>query len=42
VNPNFWLEFIVDENLLKIRLVEALLMEAKERTAILVASINSQ
>ena len=34
----FWLEFIVDENLLKIQLVEPLLGEAKELTAIFVAS----
>ena len=34
----FWLEFIVDEQLLKIKLVEPLLMEAKELTAIFVAS----
>ena len=35
---NFWLEFIIDENLLKIHLVEPLLGEAKELTAIFVAS----
>jgi len=34
----FWLEFIIDENLLKIILVEPLLLEAKELTAIFVAS----
>jgi four helix bundle protein len=34
----FWLEFIVDENLLKNILVEPLLLEAKELTAIFVAS----
>ena len=34
----FWLEFIIDENLLKIHLVEPLLEEAKELTAIFVAS----
>ena len=34
----FWLEFIVDEKLLKIRLVEPLMMEAKELTAIFMAS----
>ena len=34
----FWLEFIIDENLLKIQLVEPLLGEAKELTSIFVAS----
>jgi four helix bundle protein len=34
----FWLEFIIDENLLKKHLVEPLLNEAKELTAIFVAS----
>ncbi len=34
----FWLEFIIDENLLKNHLVEPLLKEAKELTAIFVAS----
>ena len=34
----FWLEFIIDKNLLKIQLVEPLLGEAKELTAIFVAS----
>ena len=34
----FWLEFIIDENLLKNKLVEPLLSEAKELTAIFVAS----
>jgi four helix bundle protein len=34
----FWLEFIIDENLLKNILVEPLLVEAKELTAIFVAS----
>jgi four helix bundle protein len=34
----FWLEFIIDENLLKNILVEPLLLEAKELTAIFVAS----
>ena len=36
----FWLEFLIDENLLKINLVEPLLEEAKELTAIFVASIE--
>jgi four helix bundle protein len=34
----FWLEFIVDENLLKNYLVEPLLKEADELTAIFIAS----
>ena len=34
----FWLEFIIDENLLKNHLVEPLLKEGKELTAIFVAS----
>ena len=34
----FWLEFIIDENLLKNYLVEPLLQEAKELTAIFIAS----
>jgi len=34
----FWLEFIIDENLLKIKLVEPLLGEAKELTAIFISS----
>jgi four helix bundle protein len=34
----FWLEFIIDENLLKNYLVEPLLQEAKESTAIFIAS----
>ena len=34
----FWLEFIIAKNLLKIILVEPLLLEAKELTAIFVAS----
>ncbi len=34
----FWLEFIVDENLLKTNLVEPLLKEAQELTAIFVSS----
>ena len=35
---NFWLEFIVDEGLLKRNLVEALLIEAAELTGIFVSS----
>jgi len=35
---NIWLEFIIDENLLKNHLVEPLLQEAKELTAIFMAS----
>ena len=35
---NFWLEFIIDENLLKRQLVEPLLKEAEELTAIFIAS----
>jgi len=34
----FWLEFIVDENLLKRRLVDSLLKEAEELTAIFISS----
>jgi four helix bundle protein len=34
----FWLEFIIDENLLKNHLVEPLLKEADELTAIFIAS----
>jgi len=34
----FWLEFIIDENLLKRNLVEPLLKEAEELTSIFVAS----
>jgi four helix bundle protein len=34
----FWFEFIIDENLLKNYLVEPLLQEAKELTAIFMAS----
>jgi len=34
----FWLEFIIDENLLKKELVESLLKEAEELTAIFVSS----
>ena len=34
----FWLEFIIDENLLKKRLVDFLLKEAKELTAIFISS----
>ncbi|MCK4390665.1 MAG: four helix bundle protein [Desulfobacterales bacterium] len=34
----FWLEFIIDENLLKRKLVEPLLREAEELTAIFVSS----
>jgi four helix bundle protein len=34
----FWLEFLIDENLLKSNLVEPLLKEAKELTAIFIAS----
>jgi len=34
----FWLEFIIDENLLKINLVEFLLKEADELTAIFISS----
>ena len=34
----FWLEFIIDENLLKNNLVEPLLKEADELTAIFIAS----
>jgi len=35
---SFWLEFIIDEKLMKANLVEALLSEAKELTAIFYAS----
>ena len=35
---NFWLEFLIDENLLKSNLVEPLLKEAKGLTAIFIAS----
>jgi four helix bundle protein len=35
---HFWLEFIIDEGLLKRNLVEALLIEADELTAIFVSS----
>jgi four helix bundle protein len=34
----FWLEFIIDENLLKIHLLQSLLKEADELTAIFIAS----
>ena len=34
----FWLEFIIDENLLKKRLVDSLLREAEELTAIFISS----
>ena len=34
----FWLEFIIDENLLNSHLVEPLMKEAKELTAIFIAS----
>ena len=34
----FWLEFLIDENLLKSNLAEPLLKEAKELTAIFIAS----
>ena len=34
----FWLEFIIDENLLKRKVVEPLLKEAQELTAIFVSS----
>ena len=34
----FWLEFIIDENLLKAHLVKSLLKEAEELTAIFIAS----
>jgi len=34
----FWLEFIIDEKLLNILVVEPLLQEAKELTAIFIAS----
>ncbi len=34
----FWLEFIIDENLLKKRLVESLMKEAEELTAIFITS----
>ena len=34
----FWLEFIIDENLLKRRLVEPLMTEAEELTAIFISS----
>ncbi len=34
----FWLEFIVDESLLKRRLVDSLLKEAEELTAIFISS----
>ena len=37
----FWLEFIVDEELLKRNLVESLLREADELTAIFMASRNT-
>jgi four helix bundle protein len=35
---SFWLEFIIDEKLMKSNLVEPLLIEAKELTAIFYAS----
>jgi four helix bundle protein len=35
---HFWLEFIIEENLLKRKLVEPLLKEAEELTAIFVSS----
>jgi four helix bundle protein len=34
----FWLEFIIDEGLLKRRLVDSLLKEAEELTAIFISS----
>jgi four helix bundle protein len=34
----FWLEFIIDEKLLKTKLVETLLNEARELTAIFISS----
>ena len=34
----FWLEFVIDENILKKKVVEPLLKEAQELTAIFVAS----
>jgi len=34
----FWLEFIIDEKLLKMNLIEQLLSEARELTAIFVSS----
>ena len=34
----FWLEFIIDENLLKEKLVKTLLQEANELTAIFASS----
>ena len=37
----FWLELIIDTNLLKKELVDSLLKEANEITAIMVASSNS-
>lgn len=35
---SFWLEFVVDENLMSANLVEALIQESKEITSIFVAS----
>jgi len=35
---SFWLEFIIDEKLLKMNLVEPLLQEARELTAIFASS----
>ena len=37
-DSNFWLEFIIDENLMKKNLVEPLVKEAEELTAIFIAS----
>jgi len=34
----FWMEFIIDENIVKIELVEALLKEGKELTSIFISS----
>jgi hypothetical protein len=34
----FWLEFIIDEDLLKRRLIDSLLREAEELTAIFISS----
>ncbi len=38
---SFWLEFVVDENLLKKQLLESLLKEAGELTAIFLSSRNT-
>jgi len=37
----FWLEFIIDEGLLKRRLVDSLLMEAEELKAIFISSLKT-